>query len=533
MKMVQFDICNMNLEDKCVVLFEKSLSYLEEIEKEHTLLFNKIEKIIDTNPRYQVPICIGNKQIEVCSEKEIPNVNWDNHVLVITSDYHIEAFNRLKEIFSDCLCGNEPELIYFYASDETSIELDYRAKYKDSHLSNIVLFRSGPHASQYVEGMDFSDNARALFEYCLEAKINEKYELVWLVKDARNFTEQKSKYYHYYYDYKNVSFISYDWATSDNKQERDEYYRVLCLAKVIFMTDAYGFCRNARADQIRVQLWHGCGFKTRTNFVPCENRYEYNIVIGNVYKKIHEEIYGLREDQVVITGYPKADWLYKKISKEKLRELGIIDADKIVFWLPTFRVANDKLKELNEGRPQENSDLDLSITYTGLPLLYSSKQMMHLNSILKENNAAMIIKLHPFQKMEEIQCDDLSNIILLDNEKLVEKDIQINQLLGWADALISDYSSVAIEYMLLDRPIAFTLDDVEAYESSRGFVYDNIREWLPGEELYKAEDFYDFIKNVLVGYDSSMDKRRYLIHKQYSYIDGNSCKRVVERFIKS
>ena len=36
----------------------------------------------------------------------------------------------------------------------------------------MILFRSGPHASAYIKGMDFSDNARALFEYMIQYQMN-------------------------------------------------------------------------------------------------------------------------------------------------------------------------------------------------------------------------------------------------------------------------------------------------------------------------------------------------------------------------
>ena len=71
----------------------------------------------------------------------------------------------------------------FFANKETSIEESYRKKYKNHSLENIILFRSGPHASSYIKGMDFSNNARALFEYMLQEGFNKKYELVWLVKN--------------------------------------------------------------------------------------------------------------------------------------------------------------------------------------------------------------------------------------------------------------------------------------------------------------------------------------------------------------
>ena len=84
----------------------------------------------------------------------------------------------------------------------------------------------------------------------------------------------------------------------------------------------------------------------------------------------------------------------------------------------------------------------------------------------------MVIKLHPFQNKEWIHIgNDLKqNIVLLTNDDLVDAGLEINQILGHADALISDYSSATVDCLVLDRPEAFTLDDGEVYEKSRGFV---------------------------------------------------------------
>lgn len=95
---------------------------------------------------------------------------------------------------------------------------------------------------------------------------------------------------------------------------------------------------------------------------------------------------------------------------------------------------------------------------------------------------------------------------MIENDQLVEADIQINELLGWADALISDYSSAAIDYLILNRPIAFTLDDVEEYSSSRGFVFDNIRNWLPGKEIFSVDEFIEYVKEMGASIDSSKER---------------------------
>lgn len=96
-----------------------------------------------------------------------------------------------------------------------------------------------------------------------------------------------------YKDTENVTFLSFSWSVSGNKAEQDRYYCALCLAKYIFFTDAYGFARNCHPGQTRVQLWHGCGFKTRVNFVRCEKRYEYTTMISGLYSRIHQDIYGI------------------------------------------------------------------------------------------------------------------------------------------------------------------------------------------------------------------------------------------------
>ena len=429
-------------------------------------------------------------------------------VFVIMDDYFCEVYNSLYAMSKK---EADDLRIYYYLNRENEIEFGYRERYKDTPLEKIIVFRSGPHASQYVHGMDYGDNARALFEYMLDMRLNERYELVWIVKDPEEFIRFK--------DIPNVNFISFEWAVNGTHEQMDEYYRVMCLAKYVFFTDAYGFARNSRADQIRIQLWHGCGFKTRVNFTRCEKRYELMPVIGSAYKKIHERIYGLRDDQVIVTGYPKDDWLFHPV-KESFSELfDAPEASRYIMWMPTFREAKGHLANLNEYRIGGQ---------TGLPVADSYDKLQRLNDLLVSKNAVIIVKLHPFQKRDRVNCEGCSNIVLIENDDLDRLDIPVNRLLGKADALISDYSSAAVDYLILDRPIGFLLEDLEEYGNSRGFVFEPIRDWLPGAELFTFEDMMCFVSGVADGRDFSKEKRQRVRKEMHSFSDDKSSERLVK-----
>lgn len=394
-------------------------------------------------------------------------------------------------------------------------EEEYRKQYKDKPLEDIIIFRSGPMACSYIEGMDFDDNSRALFEYALKVGVDRIYKLVWFVKDPSRFSGM-------FEEYENVLFLSWEDADSDDTAKRDNFFYHLCLAKYIFMTDSYGFALGCRKDQVRVMLWHGCGFKGRLGNSPNEDHYEYMTVTGDEYAKTYAKNFGLREDQMLVTGLPKVDYLFQP-DVNWLDKLNVKKAGKYIFWLPTFRNTDKPgLERHNHTMPKGE---------TGLPMVSSMAEMKQLDTLLADNNAVMIIKLHPMQNRNLIgDFSELTNIQLVENSDLLKNDLHVYQILCYADALISDYSSVAVDYLVMDRPIAFTLDDFDSYESERGFDWPDVKPHLPGKELYNYDEMFDYMKSVLSGVDPGLEKRRSLSESMMKYNDGRSSKRVLETF---
>ena len=391
-------------------------------------------------------------------------------------------------------------------------ESEYRELYQNCPLKNIIIFRSGPMPESYIKGMDFDDNARALFEYALSINLQKEYELVWLVKNPEEWEDKFSCY-------NNIFFFSYEDAESEDKVRRDKYFRALCLAKYIFMTDTYGFAMRSRADQTRIMLWHGCGFKARLGNCSCADKYEYMTVTGDEYARIYAEAFGLRSEQMLVTGYPKVDYIFHPLSGWQ-KILNIPKASKYIFWLPTFRNTDTEgLERHNHTKPKGE---------TGLPLVNSLQELRKIDEILSAAGTILLIKLHPFQNRSMVNnLTGFLNIYLLEHDVLLEHGIHINHLLGYADALISDYSSVAVDYLVLDRPIGFTLDDMDTYGKERGFFWEDVRKWLPGEEIYNFQDFISFIRDVMANKNLGYEKRKSISEQMQKYRDDQNSLRVL------
>lgn len=147
-------------------------------------------------------------------------------------------------------------------------------------------------------------------------------------------------------------------------------------------------------------------------------------------------------------------------------------------------------------------------------------------------NTYLIIKTHYLQDEHAIAHFVLDHIRLIPDDILMEKDIQIYHLLPFTTALITDYSSIAIDYLLLDKPIGFTLDDYDDFSISRGYVFDNPLDYMPGHHIYTFDDLILFLKDVKSGVDPYKNKRSKMLSECHSFVDGNSAKRVTERFLE-
>lgn len=438
---------------------------------------------------------------------EIRNCPYDS-VIMITTGYFEDEFHRLESMG---LPETIDKTVYFFANKDTEYYLSYHEKYKNQLLRDIIVFRSSTGTWEYIPGMDYTDNAKALFEYMVSKHYNEKYKLVWLVKEPERYCDIEEKN-------ANVSFISFDWAVTDDVVLRERYYENVCLAKYFFFTQASGFCRLKREGQIRVQLWHGCGPKAEHYPVRQENHYEYMTVTSKYYADFSRDDFGLRDDQMLITGLAKENWIFHPV-KDWCEKLCIPIAKKYVFWLPTFRNTFDVVARYNtniQGGIEE------------LQIFENEELLDDMDSFLRDNEVVLVIKKHPLQKTTKQSKRGFGNIVFLENSQLDENRLHVNQILGNADALISDYSSVVVDYLLLNRPIGFVLSDKEQFEDSRGLYNDDLQSHFPGEKIYTIDDMKRFIKMISEEKDQTEDLRKASIDVSHKYTDNHSCERILK-----
>lgn len=253
------------------------------------------------------------------------------------------------------------------------------------------------------------------------------------------------------------------------------------------------------------------------NTTSQRGRYEYTTVVSRLYAHLHEKEFGLDSHQLMVTGYAKEDWLFHPVPDWKTR-LKLPAAARYIFWLPTFRSAQNIVSYLDVNKP---------VNPSGLPVVGTMEELQEVSRLLQSRDTVLVIKLHPLQKKEDIFEGRFPNIVVLENKTLAQADLHINQILGHADALISDYSSAAIDFLLLDKPLAFTLDDLDEYKQSRGFILNPIENWLPGEKIVTFTDYLQFIQNVSDGKDTASKRRRELTGKLHDFHDDQSCQRIL------
>lgn len=375
---------------------------------------------------------------------------------------------------------------------------------KICRLINIIL-KKDRNKICFFSFPDFSDNCMSIFNYIISKNLR-NYKIIWLVENSfiPDSINLLRKEFNIKVIKKNSIFGIFNYMTS----------------KYVFYT--HGLFKNMECldKQIIINLWHGMPLKNiecldnkTKNEVP---KFTYTIATSNVFQNIISKAFCIDKSKVLITGLPRND---KMSEFNNILSKFNIDSDKFnkkILWMPTYR--KSIIGELR-------TDGDYNIGK--LPLL-SESELEKFNKYLNDNNDFLIIKLHPMDKLQKDSFKTFSNIKIVTKDDFENIGQQLYSIFPEIDALITDYSSVYFDFMLLNKPIGFIMDDVNKYKTNRGFVFKNIYDWIPGPIINDLNDLYKFINELNNDIDSFSDIRRNINKKVNCFCDFNSTERLMK-----
>ena len=137
----------------------------------------------------------------------------------------------------------------------------------------------------------------------------------------------------------------------------------------------------------------------------------------------------------------------------------------------------------------------------------------------ENNQVAFVVKMHPTM-IPYIKEGDIANYKGMVDITKLKIDPQV--CIYHSDVLITDFSSVWMDYLLLRRPTLFYIYDDFEHEDA-GTMYD-LREDPPGHFCSTEDELFELIKRAKTNYDSMRPSER-IIKKYHKFIDGNSCQR--------
>ena len=312
----------------------------------------------------------------------------------------------------------------------------------------------------FSNAFGYKDNARYLFEYVREH--HPEIAPIWISKNKYNSVEIDTCHSH-------LSLMGI-WLQ----------YR----AGVFFVSTGLGdLARFTLAGTKVIQLWHGIPIKRilldspeslpfgkrsgiiRTFslkvFQKSLRRYAVVIASSETVQRRLASAFGLPDDRIQITGYPRHDILFENSKSIK----------KQILYAPTWRS-------------------DIRNAFTIVHAVCNPEFV----SKIEELGYELWVSIHPLNRELMMMLDS----DVLDSIKLI-KDEDVNIILAHSEILITDYSSIALDFAMLRRKIIFYTPDAYEYLDSRG-VYEEFESLILEQGVKNVDDIFSHIldkKSVL------------------------------------
>lgn len=288
-------------------------------------------------------------------------------------------------------------------------------------------------------------------------------------------------------------------------------FKMLASSKFVFLNDNFfplAFM-NFNPETIVVQLWHAPGafkkfggssdLESREMLKKCSDNTDYLVVSSKNIVDYYSEAFQISKSKIKPLGLPRADYYFENHDTDEFKSAfferyGLDGDKKIILYAPTFR-DEEKYNDVFAYLDLERFNEELSDEYV------------------------LALRLHP--KIRNFYSKDITS----KGHYIDCSDYPSEQeLLLISDILITDYSSIMIEFAMLDKPVIFFTYDYDSYLTrERGFYFD-FKSTVPGPIVYDSQSLIDAIKND----DFDRSRISEFVKTQFDEIDGHSSMRVVD-----
>ncbi len=287
--------------------------------------------------------------------------------------------------------------------------------------------------------------------------------------------------------------------------------RLLATSKYVFLNDNFMPMGrlNFKKDAVITQLWHAEGAFKKFGFhiSQPENvrkaekagnaKLTYVVCSGEGVRDIYAGAFGVKKEQVLPLGAPRCDYLLSGENREKARaELEALypqtKGKRVVLYAPTFRDTKEANLEILRRFDTKKFTAALGEDYV------------------------LFVKLHP-QVHENCTVADAVDVTEYDD---------VRKLALFCDVLITDYSSICMDFSFLDKKTVFFAYDLEDYKAKRDFYFD-YETYVPGKVARTVEECIEAVK---VDFDGERNKR--FKEMNFSFFDERSAERVINAIIK-
>ncbi len=261
------------------------------------------------------------------------------------------------------------------------------------------------------------------------------------------------------------------------------------------------------------QIWHAAGAVKRFGMMDPSNEQRskwaikrfkkvyaqfHRIVVGSdFFADIYKQAFLAKDEAFLRTGIPRTDFFFqeekmKQVKRQLFEENPILRNKKVILYAPTFR--NDELYDAS-------IHLDIEMMYQQLRKEY-----------------VLLIRLHPSVAMSDIDFMERYRGFLFDYSQYAN----VNDLLAITDVLISDYSSIPMEFAFFNRKMIFYAYDYKYYDTSSGF-WEDYPSSMPGPVVTKTAEIITEMKQEL-----DEDRIKNFSEKWNEYSTGKSSEQFVQ-----